>query len=69
MRFTFCLPADEHTRFGPAAFERMVGAVIPVTHPDGSAQPGLVVSASVAGDGRSADVTVELDAAPEILLG
>ncbi|MEE2040189.1 hypothetical protein Q8791_23510 [Nocardiopsis sp. CT-R113] len=60
MRMSFVQPAGEGSRFAEGAFDGVIGKTIPVNTPEGRHQ-GRVVAATVAEDGQSVELTVEVD--------
>ena len=65
MRFTITEPAEPQTVFAADAFDNQIGKTIPITI--GTTQTdGKLVAATVADDGRSVELTVEVDTPPSL---
>ena len=60
MRIKMLYRPDEHTIFASTAFEKNIGKTVRVNLTDGSVEPGKLVAAMVADDGRSVEFTLEL---------
>jgi len=66
MKMTFNQPAPDGSNFSADAFDSQIGKEIPVNV--GRSQPvrGVILSAVVADDGRSAEITIDAPDTPDL---
>ncbi|MFC9429261.1 hypothetical protein [Streptomyces sp. NPDC056987] len=61
MKMSYEQPAPDGATFAADAFEGQIGKEVPVNIPGEEAKKGRIVAAQVAGDGRSVELTVDVD--------
>jgi hypothetical protein len=61
MKMSYEQPAPDGATFAADAFDGQIGKEVPVNVPGGGRKTGRVLAAQVAEDGRSVELTLEVD--------